>query len=149
MSHLIHTLVSYFQDANPSADSHLIIWGLIGAGILWALGVIGWLFRHSLERFARRRSDLVEPLLLVARWAGFVWAILFFLRYEFIPPFQYRLWLYLPLVGFGAWVVTLVVADLRRAPLQVNEQERYNRYEKYLPLTRKRQPARARRKVAR
>lgn len=113
-------------------DSKLVVAGLIASGAVWLLGIIGWLFRGLLTR-RFKNGDLVENLLLTARWSGFVWLFLFFMRYEYIQPFQLRIWVYIAFIPLIIWLVYIVRRTRLVIPLQVQAKTRYNHYDKYLP----------------
>jgi hypothetical protein len=131
------SLGDYFISQSIPADSRFVIAGMILSGVLLLIGLLLPFIasRIKSKKFIPFRS-LVTPLSSLFRIMGFLWLLLFFLRYEGIPLFMVRLWVYSLLIPFGIMIVLIIRRHKKVLPSLVKEDVLKERYQKYLPKSR-------------
>lgn len=129
----------YFVDPLAPTESSQVIIGLIAAGILFlSCLIVSWIAQS-------RRKSAIHPLAAslapIGQLGGLLWLLFFFLRYEGLAPFQYRIWAYSVWVIVLVWGVIRVRRYKREKPTFGREVVLRDRYEQYLP-----QPKQSKRK---
>ncbi len=141
----ITQFLNYFVDPNAAVDSLFVKIGLLLSGLMLAFGLFWPFFYH---RFFRNQSKTNFLYLLrywtpVFRGAGLGWLVLFFLRYESIFPFQYRIWVYGGLIPVIVWLIILFLRFKKRKPEIIKKDILKDHYEKYLPKPKRTLPKRS------
>ncbi len=126
---------TYLSTTQIAADSSYVRFGLIASTLLILLGI---LIPLALWIRRKRNSDLwfgpmVRQLSFLARIAGIVWFLLFFLRYEDIYPLDRRIWVYLVVIPVIITGILMVRKYRRIKPLKMKSAELESRYKQYLP----------------
>lgn len=126
---------TYLFSTSIATDSRWVITGMIGAAVLMVIGIVVpvVLVRLQRKQGSSQWFPLIRSFARIARTAGLVWLVLFFLRYEVIAPFVARIWVYAVLIGAIAWGMWEVRAFRRRLPEYARSQVLQDRYHRYLP----------------
>lgn len=128
-------LLEYLITPFTPASSRAVVIGLVGAAILFVAGLAIPLGRHALRKPPWLKAGVawVAPFAPVARVAGGLWLILFFLRFEGVVPFTMRLWVYSLLVIVAVWTIRIILGLRREQPVRqaIDFLERH--YTQYLP----------------
>jgi hypothetical protein len=67
------------------------------------------------------------------RWLGLIWLLFFLLRYEGLPPFTMRIWVYIVILPFLVWMWLAWQKERRLTPALERQSTRHEHYDKYLP----------------
>lgn len=129
MSQKFAIISNYLLSGPVSPDSVFLRIGLIIAGISFVIGMLGAIFSHRITL----GNNLIQRLMIAARWGGGLLLILLFLQQQDIEPFDMRLWpvvIAIPLIGYCIYAI---IAYRRTARITVIEHGRRESYEKYLP----------------
>lgn len=106
------------------------LWGGIAfACILVAVLVRWFIIRRLSQRFLQHPWQRVARLLA---WSGIMLAVLLFFRYEGVPFFSARFWLFLLAVGDAIWGIAIVRHALVKLPAQRRAWSEEQQRRKYL-----------------
>lgn len=128
---------TYFTDPIAPATSLFVTGGLIASAVIIVIGLLTPIFLHIIRRKEKPVWVLWRNFGAVARLAGLVYLILFFLRYQGLYPFNYRGWVFVALIPFVTWTIILIRRYLAIKPQLKEEAQLYNRFHKYLPQSKR------------
>lgn len=126
---------SYLTTTDTSSTSAIIFYGMVMGAVL-ALG--SWTSWWWQRWIAARYWVVLMAVLPVMTVSAPLVVLALFLRFEAISPFTMRIWFY------SIVVISLVIVVWRLRPVkkqlveQANENDRYMRYDRYLPKARHR-----------
>ena len=108
--------------------------GFIGSALLLLLGLMTPLIiRYLPKRWVQTNQAVIPMFVWLADIAGFLWLVLFFLRYEGIAPFTMRIWVYGLLIPVVATLVVIIIRLRKDSPNIARELVLHDRFERYLP----------------
>lgn len=126
---------SYLTTTETSSTSAIVVYGMIIGGLLALLSWTSWWWQRWVGGRALVVLAAIVPIVTIV--APLVVLVLF-LRYEAISVFTMRIWFYsLVLISFICviWRLRPIKKQLTE---QRNEDDRYIRYDRYLPKARHR-----------
>lgn len=134
MKQYLERVTQYLTTQNTTPDSRFVEVGLIASAAFFILGMMAPMAVTFLKTKRRIRQDqLIRSISIIARIAGAIWFVLFFLRFEDVRPFDMRIWVYLVLIPTVIAIIMTVMRYRKTIPIQMKENTRKEHYDKYLP----------------
>ncbi len=134
---VLQSIGNYFVTTNAPAVSTMVQIGLVISIVLLVVSWVGpWVLSLLKKKHKMAWLNQWWSFVTLVRYASLVWLVLFFLRYEAIAPFGFRLWNYIVLLIVLVIGYTLLRGIQRTKPLHERQSAVEERYAKYLPKAR-------------
>jgi len=122
---------NFLFDPNPPVKTPLYLPLLIAFGLFIIISVLIALQKEENKKITGR---FFLPFIT----SGIVGLIALFARYESLPYLSTRFFLLIIIAGFAVWTLVLFVQLIKFVPKHLNSKKTEDRYNKYLPKTKKR-----------
>lgn len=129
--------LSYLFEKRPNPESAMLFGLAIIAGLMIIGSGITWIAYVRKERTLSLYRSIRERLVRWLFTGGFVTLILIFFRFEGIPYFGSRAWLFLWGVVLAIWSVTILIYILKKFPKERSLYQEQVERSRYLPKSKR------------